>query len=231
MESEAQSGHWHASETGRARLEHDEAVVREHQPQMRYEHQADGALWLVGDFLLYTQSGIPHQIPTVIEFAYDYPRHEPIARDVAGRFQHDADHHFIGDHACLWLKQLESEWRRDDRDALQLFLDQLTIFYFRQLVMESDPSGQYPGRARPHGYAPAYVEILSERLQLPQAAVRRMRSALAGDLRRSARCPCGSRLPYRACHRDAISQFRGQVSQEQLAKFLAYLASPDANAA
>lgn len=198
---------------------------------MRYEVQPDGAMWLVGDFLLETQSGIPHRIPTVIEFPRDYPRHEPIAHDITSRFQHDADHHFIGDRACLWLKPVESKWQRNDPDALQTFLDELLIFYFRQLAMENDPAGGYPGPARAHGFPPAYVEVLTERLRIPRAAIRRMRHALAGSVRRSAPCPCGSGMRYRECHRSEISRFLSEVPPEQLTQLVAYLAQSPENAA
>jgi len=215
MRSSPIASHWYEVEPGVARLEHDREIVGREQPSLRYEVQADRTLWLVGDFVVVTDSGIPHRMPLQIRFKVDYPRHEPTAHDHTGRFVHDPDHHFIDDRVCLWHR-LETKWRREDPDALAMFLDELVIFFTRQLVWESDPGGGYPGPARAHGYVQAIPEILAERLGMPVGDLWKMTRALAGDLPRSARCPCGSGRDLRQCHWRAIADFRGLLDPTEL---------------
>lgn len=102
--------HWFEG-AGRARLEHDRTIVAEEHPGLAYVAHPDGSLALLGDITVKLASGIPRRIETRIEFPPDYPAHEPIAFDMAGRFRHDADHHFYTNgRCCLWL-DVESRWR------------------------------------------------------------------------------------------------------------------------
>jgi hypothetical protein len=117
------------------------------------------------DLLGRLPSGSPQRIATWIEFPSDYPDHEPLAFETARRFRHDADHHFYAnDRCCLWL-DVETKWRPGDRDALRRFLDELSLFYYRQLMMEANPRLSYPRLSSGHGVL-GYLEYLEERLRL-----------------------------------------------------------------
>lgn len=207
---------------GRARLEHDKSIVAEDQPGLAYVVQRDGSLALVGDFMFKLPSGSPQRIATRIEFPSDYPVHEPLAFETARRFRHDADHHFYAnDRCCLWL-DVETRWRADDLNALRRFLDELRVFYYRQLMMEANPRLSYPGPSRGHGVL-GYLEYLEERQQLREVDLPRMLTALEGGIYRNAPCPCGRRVRYRKCHRDAVRRYRDRVGSDQHAQVVAAL--------
>jgi hypothetical protein len=213
--------HWFEG-AGRARLEHDRAIVAEEHPGLAYVAHSDGSLALLGDITVKLASGIPRRIETRIEFPPDYPAHEPIAFDMAGRFRHDADHHFYTNgRCCLWL-DVESRWRPSDSDALRRFLDELQVFFWRQLMMEADPTLPYPGPARGHGVV-GYLEHLEERLRMPIRDLPRMIAALSGGTYRNAPCPCGRRVRYRHCHRGAIRRFRDRADLDQQGQLIAEL--------
>lgn len=208
---------------GRARLERDKAIVEPDQPDLAYVVQRDGSLALVGDFTFKLSSGSPQRIPTRIEFPSGYPGVEPLAFETAGRFRHDADHHFYNNgRCCLWL-DVETRWRAGDPDALRRFLDELGVFYYRQLMMEANPKLPYPGPARGHGVA-GYIEHLSERLRMPARDLSKMRGPISGGIYRNAPCPCGSRIRYRNCHREAIRRFRDRAAPDQQSQVVAALA-------
>jgi hypothetical protein len=210
--------HWFEG-AGRARLEHDKAIVAEDQPNLAYVAQRDGSLALVGDFTFKLPSGSPQRIATRIEFPVGYPNHEPLAFETDRRFRHDADHHFYGnDRCCLWL-DVETRWRSSDPGALRRFLDELKVFYYRQLMMEANPNLPYPGPSRGHGTL-GYLEHLEERLRLRTVDLPRLIRALDGGVYRNAPCPCGRRIRYRKCHRRAIVRYRNSVAPEQHAKVI-----------
>jgi len=195
---------------GAARLEHDKAVVAEDQPNLRYDVRQDESLSLVGEVTFRLRHGGPQTIPTRIDFPEDYPEREPRAYQTPRRFPRDGVHHFYDDgQACLWL-DVETRWRPRDPDALRIFLDQLCLFYLRQLAMEANPKLAFPGPARGHG-ALGYIEYLEERLRMPRRTLPRMLPAMSGGVYRNAPCPCGRRVRYRKCHRDAIRHFREGV--------------------
>jgi hypothetical protein len=195
---------------GSARLEHDRGIVAEDQPALRYVVQGDGTLALIGDVTFALDSGTPQRIATRIIFPADYPQREPRAYQEPKRFPRDAEHHFYPDgRACLWL-DVETRWRPTTSDALRAFLDQLTVFYLRQLMMEANPKLSFPGPWRAHGVA-GHIEHLEERLRMRRRDLPRMRTALAGGVSRNAPCPCGKRIRYRKCHRDRIRLFHDRA--------------------
>lgn len=192
---------------GAARLEHDKATVAEDQPNLRYVVRPDGSLSLVGDVTFKLRHGGPQRIPTRIDFPEDYPEREPRAYQTPKRFPRGSKHHFYDDgQACLWL-DVETKWRSSDPDALRMFLDQLCLFYLRQLAMEANPNLPFPGPARGHGVF-GYIEYLEERLRMPRRKLSRMLPAMSGGVYRNAPCPCGRRVRYRKCHREAIRRFK-----------------------
>ncbi len=196
---------------GQARLEHDQAIVAEDQPALRYIFGRGGSVSLVGDVTFALASGSPQRIATRIDFPADYPAHEPLAFETASRFRHDADHHFFtNDGCCLWL-DVETKWRPDNPDSLRVFLDELRVFYLRQLMMEADPTLAYPGRSRAHGVE-GYLEHLDERLRMSRRDMPRMLRAFVGGVSRNAPCPCGRRVRYRKCHRESIRRFRERAN-------------------
>ena len=198
---------------GQKRLEHDRAIVAEVQPDLRYSTELDGTLQLKGEVAFALPSGIPQRIATRIDFPADYPRREPRAYQEPKRFPRDADHHTYPDgQACLWL-DVETRWRPNDAGGLRMFLDQLVVFYYRQLMMEADTSLPFPGPSRGHGPA-GYLEHLEERFHLPRSSLAKMLPALNGGVHRNALCPCGRRVRYRKCHLDAVRRFRTRVLPE-----------------
>lgn len=200
---------------GDARLDHDKAIVAELAPDLHHEVQADGHMALVGDLVVKTDSGVPFRIATQIDFPDAYPEREPIARDIANRFSHEDDRHFSrGDECCLWL-DVETKWRPRDPDALRIFLHELVIFFTRQLIIDAQPTKGYRGPQRAHGGA-AYVDHMVERWRMPLTELPRMRKALAGEVSRNARCPCGNGNRYRKCHREQILQFRTRIDPDRL---------------
>ena len=203
---------------GKARLEHDRRIVEREQPGLIYRTQPDGSLALVGSFFFKLASGTPQHVDTKIVFPDDYPNREPKAYEQAGRFPRDADHHLYPDgRACLWL-DVESPWRPADPDALAGFLDQLRVFYWRQLMAEAEPRLGFPGKWRAHGAA-GHLEYLAEVLRMPIDHLPTMARAIAGGVSRNAACPCGrpGRVRYRKCHGPAIRRFRDRVEPQNYA--------------
>lgn len=218
---------WWKEGAGRARLLHDRSIVAEVQPGLRHEVQADGHMALVGDVVVITRSGIRHAIPSRIDFPADYPLREPRAHEVSGLFEHTTARHFYNtpdDLCCLWL-DVETPWRRRDPEALRMLLTELAIFYHRQLVYDANPSAGWPGPEQPHG-AEAYELYLKTRWRMPDWILRRMSRALAREVYRNARCPCGSRRRYRHCHQQEVLRFlnrAGPNDVEQLVAGLSHL--------
>lgn len=208
---------------GATRLARDKAIVAEVQPALRHEVRVDGEMALVGDFLLTTRVGVDHRIPTRIDFPATYPEREPTAYEVGGLFKKDIDRHFYSDTGacCLWL-DVESPWRRDDPQALRVFLDQLLIFYHRQVMIEARVVDAFPGPQRSHG-GYGYLDYLKERWAMTDAEVRRMRFALANQANPKAPCGCGSGTSYRRCHQGEVTRFLQRARPDIVSQFVTVL--------
>src|ERR1044071_9565643 len=198
-------------------------LIIEDQPALRYIASADGSVAFEGDFVFKLASGSPQRIPTRIEFTLRYPDEEPRALHLGSRFAHDGNHHFYTNgRCCLWL-DVETRWKpADPEKSLQRFLDELKVFYLRQLMMEANPKLTWPGRARGHGFE-GHLEHLQERLHMSLEQMTVMLRALEGGVHRNAPCPCGRRVRYRKCHRTTIVRFRKLANpgaQEQVVDLL-----------
>jgi len=209
---------------GAARHVHDKEIVASKQPGMSFRER-DGLLELVGEYVVLDEHNAPERFPVLMVFPPDYPGSEPIAVLGGDRFVRDLDHHFYQGpypRMCLWLPSA-SLWIPRDGDALAGFLDQVTLFLDRQLVMEADPSLPYPGPEWPHG-PEAYLEFLEAELEVPRTVLRRMARGLVGQQNPKATCPCGSGKNFRRCHQPGIDRFRFRLDQSlwfQLADALA----------
>jgi hypothetical protein len=203
-------------------LGRDLQLMAEAQPDLRHAPAADGSAAFVGDFVFKLASGSPQRIPTRIEFGANYPDDEPRAFHLGTRFPHDGDHHFYpSGRCCLWL-DVETRWKPSDPESLRRFLDELTAYYLRQLMMEANPKLTWPGRARGHGYE-GHLEHLKERLHMTLEQMPIMLGAFEGAVNRNAPCPCGRRVRYRKCHRNTIVRFRKLAdpgSQQQVVQLL-----------
>lgn len=186
--------------------------------------EVDGDLWLWGRYVLRAELGAPERIPVAVLFTSDYPRTAPIPYLLGDRFVRDLDHH-LGpgplSFMCLWLPAA-SPWDPRDPDGLQTFLDQMTLFLHRQLIMEADPSLPYPGPEWPHGFE-AYLLFLESDLGLSRNQLVRFADALEGHQRPRGACPCGSGSKFRRCHQPGIDRFRFRLPRDHWAPFAAFL--------
>lgn len=174
---------------------------------------------LEGDVVIRSASGIPDRTPTLIVFPPGYPAKEPVAFEPTERFLHDGNHHFwTNGKCCLWL-DVASPWLPRDPDGLRMFLDQLALFYERQLIMLMDPTAPWPGGGWGHNEH-GYIEFLRQEWGLSDDAIRRMAGALAGRRHNASPCPCGNRRQYRKCHRSQVDQFRSKAHQPTLASLV-----------
>lgn len=220
---------WWDGRRGAERLARDKVIVAEEQPELRWV-EVGGALKLEGNFIVKLASGIPERVWFEILFPSDYPQHEPAAFEPKGRFlPHDVERHFFtaNGRCCLWL-DVASPWRAGDRDALRTFLDQLAVWFHRQLVYEANPDAGWPGQEYAHS-AEAYFQYFLEDWGLSPATLVRLGPGFVGLLGSNGPCPCGSGAQYRRCHQPQIDRFRGPARPglpEQISALLAQAPTP-----
>lgn len=211
---------WFAIGDGR-RLAHDRELVVQHYPQLSYEIEAQKLVRLRGPLVFVSDAGISVRVITRIDFPDRYPELEPIAYDDEKRFPVDLDRHLLQDgQCCLWLPA-RSRWRRNDPDALLAFLDEVAIFFDRQLVYDATGRKHWPGGEYPHGRA-GYVEFLKETLAVDSSTLDAIAPALLNRTRpeRNGPCPCGSGRKFKRCHALGIWQAQQTIHSQLMTAIL-----------
>ncbi len=192
---------WYELNNG-VRLAYDRALIAKHYPSLAYDvNNETGRVDLQGPLRFVAACGIPTPVMVFVHFPFDYPHTEPRAYDRDQQFPHIADRHFYPDgQCCLWLPP-ESRWNKDDPDALCAFLDEVTIFFDRQLVYDAEGSGIWPGPQRSHG-SKGYIEFVLEFMNGDQALLMTLAPVLSNIITvgRNSVCPCGSGQKYKRCH-------------------------------
>jgi hypothetical protein len=161
---------------------------------------------------LLAECGVPTDIQVRVEFPDDYPKGEPRAYDAANRFPHAVDRHFYPDgRCCLWLLP-ESRWNRSDPEGLCRFLEEVAVFFDRQLVYDAEGKGTWPGKQRGHG-SNGYIEFVQELLDGDQQLLTVLAPIFANvsDIGRNRQCPCGSGLKYKKCHLTTVEEISRRV--------------------
>jgi len=167
------------------------------------------------DFLFRAECGIHTEIATVARFPWDYPGSEPVPFDAAKRFQARpgqqlADRHMGPDgQCCLWLPPC-SLWDSANPDGLREFLDELAIFFDRQLIY--DLTGKWPGPSYGHG-TEGYLEFIREQLgndaSLGDILIPLI--TMKTEVSPNDVCPCGTGKKFKKCHRHLIERIQGQI--------------------
>jgi hypothetical protein len=150
------SNPWFERDSGK-RLAHDREIVAANYPQLVYRIDGGQRAQLRGPMLFRSEAGITTRVTVRVDFGDSYPQREPIAYDDDLRFPEGLDRHLLsGGRCCLWLPQ-RSRWKKDDGDALLAFLDEVAVFFDRQLIYDATGRKKWPGGQYPHGHA-GYLE-------------------------------------------------------------------------
>lgn len=205
---------WYERGEGIARLAHDRALVLREYPTLSYRIDEDaGLVYLEGTLVYRSACGIPTEVPVRVDFPRDYPHYEPRALDVAGLFEHSLDRHFATDdgQCCLWLPP-KSRWDASDPDTLLTFLDEVVVFFHRQLVYDAGGQVEWPGPQYGHRID-GYEQWITEEFNDAQA-LRIFIPILKAHLKigRNDKCPCGSGRKFKKCHNEKVEQIRRGVA-------------------
>jgi hypothetical protein len=205
-----------------ARLSTDVRLIAPDYPELRLEvDRSTLNPILQGSIPIGSKSGIIERIQTHIVFPWGYPTVEPEAYETGNRFVHNADGHFYSNsRCCLWMG-CESEWNEQEADGLLTYLDQLAIFFDRQLVFEATGRKIWPGPARGHGWR-GYVELLQESLSVDPCTLLRFLPAFEDYSRfdKYAACPCGSGKSFKWCHARAVQTIANEIGPAVLQRQL-----------
>ncbi|HYU73784.1 MAG TPA: SEC-C metal-binding domain-containing protein [Ktedonobacteraceae bacterium] len=212
---------WYERDGGK-RLAQDQQCVAEVYPDLIYHIDTQtGCVSVEGKITLLAACGIPTSISVHLEFPDDYPLQEPHVYDAKHRFPHTANRHFyINGRCCLWLPP-ESRWDRRDPDGLCRFLEEVAVFFDRQLVYDAEGKGVWPGPERSHddeGYIEFILSLLGDDRQVFTLLV-----PVLADWSKPERnnpCPCRSGRKYKKCHLDIINTIRGKVGPTKLVSVL-----------
>jgi hypothetical protein len=198
------------------RLSADRALVAEYYPSLQFRIDREKQnVSLEGHMIIRAECGIPAEIATVVRFPWYYPGHEPIAYDAALRFQpkpggKPVDRHLGPDgQCCLWLDP-ESRWNSRDPSALRIFLDELAVFFDRQLIY--DLTHEWPGPSYSHG-RDGYLEFIREQLGSDGALTETLIAVITMEIRIGPNdtCTCGSGKKFKKCHREVVEKIRGKI--------------------
>ena len=209
----------------------ERSLVASYYPELSFKIDRVAKLVaLEGDISIRADCAIRRRIPVRVKFLSDYPRSEPQAYDSSSRFIHDRDGHFYTDgRCCLWI-DCATEWNGNDADALLHFIDQVVVFFHRQLVFEAGGRRAWPGPARGHGPY-EYVEFLREQLQVSPEAFSQLLPAFENyrNFSKYVSCPCGSRKAFKWCHGARVQEIIGRVGGAKLRDRLALARRADDN--
>lgn len=206
---------WYLRDAG-ARFQRDDAIVRAHYPGLEWKiDEATQLARLGGTVTILESGGIKTPVPTRVDFPYYYWSDEPVAFETTRRFVWDQDRHITPEsgQCCLWLPPL-SKWDPNDPNALHTFLDELAVFFDRQLVFES--TGRWPGPSWGHsddGYWKYVVEQLGGDLTTADKFIFGLMTG------RNEPCPCGGGRHYKRCHLgefEALARKIGAVELKRL---------------
>lgn len=219
---------WHRRDGG-ARLAQDRATIAGVFPDLAWDvDDTAGSATLSGTISLVAEEcGVPTTLAVRVEFPRGYPKSEPRAYDDGDAFPHVPDRHFYPDgQCCLWLPP-ESRWDGDDPSGLRAFLEEVAVFFDRQLVC--DATGVWPGAARGHGFW-GYVELVRDLLAGDDALVAVLAPVFAGSGApgRNDPCPCGHGRKYKKCHLPVVETVVERVGADRLRQaFGRYLVHAD----
>jgi hypothetical protein len=207
---------WYRRDNG-ARLAADTALVAENFPTLAFRIDEEAQLVLLeGPIVIDSACGIGTSIETKLIFPRSYPDVEPFAYDATQRFKPYAGksiedrHLYATGQCCLWLPPL-SLWSPSNPNALRDFLDQLVVFFDRQLIY--DDSGVWPGPAYEHGEQ-GYRQFIKEELQNDAALADALSPAILRrvSIGRNECCPCGSELKFKKCHLRIVEAIRCRIA-------------------
>jgi ubiquitin-protein ligase len=182
-------------------------------PRMRHYIWADGRGALAqGPVDVDIGAGCFEAVEIEIQFGRDYPRVPPRFFDLARRWRPNQDRHLMANHEfCLWLAHVDTP-DLNRTEGLRELLLRLIVFLRDQFVF--DDLQRWPGPDWRHGERAAYAQHVLETLRI--ADVKSFRElwplVLGTSHQTSARCPCGSGLPYGRCHRAEVSSLRWLAS-------------------
>lgn len=141
---------WYRRDNG-ARFAADTALIAENFSTLVFRIDEETELvFLEGPIAIRSDCGISTNIETRLIFPRNYPDVEPLAFDASKRFKPypgktiEDRHIYNTGQCCLWLPP-QTSWRSSDPYALRDFLDQLVIFFDRQLIYND--TGVWPGPA------------------------------------------------------------------------------------
>jgi len=210
-------------ERNNARLSSDRALVADLYPSLQFcisEESASASL--VGNIVIRdAECGIPTDIATLVTFPWDYPGNEPAAYDAQRRFKplpyRDLkERHIAADtgKCCLWLHP-RTEWVPTDPKGLGHFLDQLMVFFERQLIY--DETGKWPGPAYAHE-GDGYIEFIREQLGDEIGHLDRLLPVitLRSRVGPNDTCPCESGIKFKKCHLRLIEKIQGQIGDANI---------------
>jgi len=200
-------------ERRRRRLRADDELVRTQHPGLSLVRH-DGADEFVGSITIGSESGIKTQIPTRILVPDTYPADEPVAFDVGETFPRDPDAHINPDGSCcLWLRW-DSGWDGRQPDGILKFIDQLLVFFHKQLLYEATGRKRWPGDARGHAQD-GYKEYVCEALNIDRPVLAAFIPVLAdwAGTDKYSPCPCRSGKRLRWCHGPAVEALLRKVGR------------------
>lgn len=209
---------WHERSQGATRLAHDRALVAHEYPTLSYRIDDDsGTVHLEGKLVYRAACGIPTEVPVRIDFPFDYPRREPRAFDAGNSFKHSLDRHFSTDdgQCCLWLPP-KSRWNSNDLNALLVFLDEVIVFFDRQLVYDAIGGTTWPGGQYGHRID-GWEEWIADEIG-DDRVLRALIPILNTNEKvgRNETCRCGSGRKFKRCHSNMIENIRRKVPQARL---------------
>jgi hypothetical protein len=207
---------WYERDGG-LRLAQDQAALRAKHSQFSFDVDPETQrICMKGSLDYQLACGVPTKVGVRVEFPADYPSREPRAYDGDDKFLHEADRHFHPDgRCCLWLRP-ESEWDVNSPDALAHYLDQVVVFFDRQLICEALPAydaSQWPGGARGHGVT-GYLEYVEDVFGGDEGLMEVLLPVVVGKQRigRNHICPCGGSLKYKRCHLSHVEKIRRSLT-------------------
>jgi hypothetical protein len=168
-----------------------------------------GRLTVDARFNIELPANIREEVRLRIVFPHLYPLHPPSAFILGDIFSpRNQSRHFMDDGSCcLFLPGVDGLWNPSDPLALDLWLDQVTLFVVRQILF--DRLGRWPGGEWPHGFA-AYDRHVRETIGygLVEHFYRHRRLGIPGNQE----CPCGSHRLFSDCHRGVFEELKIALS-------------------